>query len=196
MNACEVFVYTENLLPKAEDDKGIEGLAAAEWTKKAARAIEMSAQHDGWAFLGAVGSYLRQLDPAFDLRSHRHKRLSLLIKSRPDLFEMRESNPNGGPSVVYVRLRSRRKITQVALVPSSWLTPLEQLKFPCTNMRHLRTSVLHGFSGSTVRTTVPADPPTVSAAGPVCPRSGPDPAAGINRANREVSVPARSDPAR
>lgn len=101
-----VFVYTENLLPKSEDDKGTEGLAAAEWTEKAARAIEMSAQHDGWAFLGAVGNYLRQIDPAFDSRTYGHRQLSLLIKSRPDLFETRKSNLNGGPSAVHLRLRS------------------------------------------------------------------------------------------
>ena len=46
----------------------------------------VAAQDDGWAFLGAVGTYLRQLDPAFDARSYGHKQLSPLIKSRPDLF--------------------------------------------------------------------------------------------------------------
>ena len=106
VNACEVFVYTENLLPPSEDENGDAGMASTDWTETASRAIETSTQHDGWAFLGAVGNCLRQLDPAFDLRTHRCKRLSLLIKSRPDLFEMRESNPNGGPSLVYVRLRS------------------------------------------------------------------------------------------
>ena len=106
VNACEVFVYTENLLPQSEDDNEVTELTASDWTETTDRAIEMSTQHDGWAFLGAVGNYLRQLDPAFDPRTHGYKQLSLLIKSRPDLFETRESNPNGGPSAIHVRMRS------------------------------------------------------------------------------------------
>ena len=106
VNACEVFVYTENLVPKSEDENEVMELASAEWTGTMARAIEMSSQHDGWAFLGAVGNYLRNIDPAFDSRTYGHRQLSLLIKSRPDLFKTRESNPNGGPSAIHVRLRS------------------------------------------------------------------------------------------
>ena len=107
VNACEVFVYTENLAPPQESDEH-EGVALqlTDWTEIALRAIEMSIQDDGWAFLGAVGNTLRQLDPAFDSRSYGHKQLSQLIRSRPDCFTMRDNNPNGGPSTVYVRLSS------------------------------------------------------------------------------------------
>ena len=42
-------------------------------------------------------------DPAFDSRSYGHKQLSLLIKSRPELFDMRESKTSGGPSLIYVK---------------------------------------------------------------------------------------------
>ena len=107
VNACEVFVYTENLAPPqddGEDDGGV--LQLTDWTEIASRAIEMSVQGDGWAFLGAVGNSLQQLDPAFDSRSYGHKQLSQLIGSRPDRFTIRNSNPNGGPSVVCVRLSS------------------------------------------------------------------------------------------
>ena len=70
VNACEVFVYTENLSPQAEREAQVAELASSDWTKMAARAIEMTTQDDAWAFLGAVGNYLRQLDPAFDSRSY------------------------------------------------------------------------------------------------------------------------------
>ena len=106
VNACEVFVYTENLSPRAERETQAGELASAGWTQTAMRAIETATQDDGWAFLGAVGSYLRQLDPAFDPRSYGHRQLSLLIKSRPELFETRESKTKGGPSLVYVKLKS------------------------------------------------------------------------------------------
>ena len=105
VNACEVFVYTENLSPQAEKEVPVAGLATADWTQTAMRAIEMAAQEDGWAFLGAVGTYLRQLDPAFDARSYGHKQLSPLIKSRTDLFETKESKVRGGASQVYVKLK-------------------------------------------------------------------------------------------
>ena len=81
VNACEVFVYTENLMPTQEgsEEEG-RGLDLTDWTELAARAVEMSMQDDGWAFLGAVGNSLRQLDPAFDSRSYGHKQLSQLVK--------------------------------------------------------------------------------------------------------------------
>ena len=104
INACEVFVYTENLVPETKPKpvpQQTEG--HTNWTQTVAKAIEMGAQEDGWAFLGAVGNYVRQLDPAFDPRSFGFKQLSLLVKSRLDIFETRESKTKSGPSLVYVR---------------------------------------------------------------------------------------------
>ena len=105
VNACEIFVYTENLAPQPDHGGEVTGMVLSDWTEMATRAVEMSMQDDGWAFLGAVGTGLRQLDPAFDSRSYGHKQLSQLVKPRSDLFEMRESSANGGPSVVSVKLR-------------------------------------------------------------------------------------------
>ena len=105
VNACEIFVYAENLSPSPGDRTSYPPLASSDWTSNAARAVEMAAQDDGWAFLGAVGTYLRQLDPAFDPRSYGHKQLSVLVKSRPELFETRESKMEGGPSIVDVRMK-------------------------------------------------------------------------------------------
>ncbi len=105
VNACEVFVYTENLSSEPGDQTSEARLVSSDWTSTAARAVEMAAQDDGWAFLGAVGNGLRQLDPAFDPRSYGHKQLSVLVKSRPELFETRESKTEGGPSIVDVRLK-------------------------------------------------------------------------------------------
>ena len=103
VSACEVFVYTENLSPQRKSSKQVTESDSSDWTEMVGRAIEMAAQDDGWAFLGAVGTYLRQLDPAFDARTYGHKQLSLLINSRPGLFEVRKSKARGGPSPIYVR---------------------------------------------------------------------------------------------
>lgn len=64
-----------------------------------------STQDDGWAFLGAVGIAVRQLDPAFDPRSYGFKQLSQMIKARPDRFVVREDRTSGGPSLVYVQMK-------------------------------------------------------------------------------------------
>ena len=106
VNACEVFVFAENLSPRVGPHSDVEEKDSAGWIDMCTRAIEMAVQDDGWAFLGVVGTYLRQLDPAFDPRSYGHKQLSSLIKSRPKIFEIRESKADGGPSLVYVRRKS------------------------------------------------------------------------------------------
>ena len=100
VKSCEVFVYTENLSPQVKLEKLVD-ISVSDWTKTATRAIEMSAQENGWALLAAVGSYLRQLDPSFDSRTYGQSRLSLLIKSRTDLFETQE--PRNGE----IRVRTR-----------------------------------------------------------------------------------------
>ncbi len=131
VKACQVFVYTENLAPKTgeevkvadpssepeeevtvadvpsqpDEEDTVAAPSSSDWTKTVTRAIEMATQDDGWAFLGSVGNYLRQLDPAFDPRSYEHKRLSSLIKSCPDLFETKEHSTPNGASLIYVRLK-------------------------------------------------------------------------------------------
>ena len=104
VKACEIFVHTENLVQPAEHESRATEIDRSEWTQTIARAIEMATRDDGWAPLGVVGTHIRQLDPAFDSRSYGYKQLSLLIKSRPELFETRESKIPSGSIQVYVRL--------------------------------------------------------------------------------------------
>ena len=95
VNACQIFVHTENLSPQAKRDAAPAVATGKDWPPTVAQAIEMSAQENGWASLAAVGGYARQLDSSFDPRSYGYKQLTLLVKSRPDLFETREpSNGN------------------------------------------------------------------------------------------------------
>ncbi|MCE2470221.1 MAG: NYN domain-containing protein [Dehalococcoidia bacterium] len=110
VNACEIFVYTENLGPQSKSERPTATVSRSDdWTKMVSQAIDMGLQDDGWAFLGAVGSHLRQLDSAFDPRTYGHKQLSLLIKSRSDLFEMREPKTKSGPALLYVRLKAESR---------------------------------------------------------------------------------------
>ena len=108
VNACEVFVYTENLSPKSGPIQAVTtngGVESSSWKEMVEQAIEMAETDDGWAFLGAVGNNLRQLDPAFDPRTFGHRQLSQLVKSAPDMFETRERGATGGPSVIDVKLK-------------------------------------------------------------------------------------------
>ncbi|MCY3505354.1 MAG: NYN domain-containing protein [Chloroflexi bacterium] len=105
VKACQVFVYTENLSPP-EGSSARSPEASSEWVALTRRAIEMTIRDDGWAFLASVGHALRQLDPAFDVRTYGHQRLWPLVESRPDLFEVREEKTQEGPSQVFVRLKN------------------------------------------------------------------------------------------
>jgi len=112
VNACEVFVYNENLLPETDSAKPAsqprgakaKSEAPAEPLPLIKQAFELSVQDDGWAFLGVVGTRLRQLDPGFDPRTYGYKQLSHLIRDYSG-FEIRENKIRGGPSLVHIRLR-------------------------------------------------------------------------------------------
>ena len=93
VNACEVFVYTENLSPQKDKDRQEKGKSDTEWTKLVKQAIDMASQDDGWALLANVGSNLRKLNPAFDSRTYGHSQLSQLVKSRQDFFEIEGKSP-------------------------------------------------------------------------------------------------------
>jgi len=110
VNSCDVFVYSDILTEDdvstqpqvGEDELPTEILDPEPLLRQA---YDMSAQDDGFAFLGAFGNSLRQLDPSFDSRTYGHRQLSRLIRSHPDLFEIREDKTPAGPTLIYVRLK-------------------------------------------------------------------------------------------
>lgn len=122
VDACDVFVYTENLvvgaasegsLPvqetpnvaktKSEGDKLQKNLIRLSTT-----AYESAAPNGGWVKLSAMGNKLRQLDPAFDPRTYGHRQLSHLVQAHPELFEIRRSKAEGNP-VMSVRVYQQKK---------------------------------------------------------------------------------------
>ena len=102
VNACEVFVHTTNLASDSKSEPVTE--ENDDWTKVVGQAVVAAAGEDGWAFLGAVGDVVRKLDPAFDPRSHGHRQLSALVKSKPAVFRTRESKNGRGGAVIDVRM--------------------------------------------------------------------------------------------
>ena len=119
VNACDVFVYTENLVaeqkvahartqrkvtrkPKdmtkgatAEVEQEQEQEQEPEAMALIRQAYEMAVQEDGWPRLDHMGNALYQLDPGFDPRTYGHRQLSRLIASYKDFFQMRTQEIDG-----------------------------------------------------------------------------------------------------
>jgi hypothetical protein len=114
VNACEVFVYTENLIPEESIARRSRPSRRSGKTVESTtpdplpllrNAFEIAVQEDGWAFLGTLGHHVRQLDPGFDSRTYGYKQLSSLIRGFPKQVEVKEVKNPDGNAAIYVRLK-------------------------------------------------------------------------------------------
>ena len=132
VNGCNIFIYTENLVPRERETRRRDRGGARKAEGKDVReeredredredkgrkfdpvpllkgAFDMAVREDGWANLGEIGFYLRQLDPGFDPRTYGFKQLSQLIKSQQALFEINSRGEEGGGAAIYIRTRESR----------------------------------------------------------------------------------------
>ena len=114
--ACDRFIFIEVLgqdrgAPAAEPPEaaptgpvelpGLESILT--------RAVNATAQDDGWATLGAVGQQLVRIESSFDPRLYGHSKLVELAKAQP---YVEVEHPDGGQ--VKVRLRSARPAKRAA----------------------------------------------------------------------------------
>jgi len=134
VNACDVFVYTSNLVteqrshrPAAQKPSRRKKPGTAPGTSPVAastaavppvsesdsendpmpiirQAYEIAQQEDGWARLDHMGNALYQLDPGFDPRTYGHRQLSRLIASYKDSFQMRTQEIDGS-TLFYIKMR-------------------------------------------------------------------------------------------
>lgn len=106
VNACDVFVYTENLVtekkasqqkPRSQDKTKTvkEEKEESDPIPLLAQAFEMAVQQDGWAPLATMGNALYQLDPSFDPRTYGHKQLSKMMMNFKHRFEIQEKDTGG-----------------------------------------------------------------------------------------------------
>lgn len=74
-----------------------------------AKIMDDIADEDGWAHLGALGANITKLRPEFDPRTHGYKKLSDLIKSYTQAFELQARATSGGTAVMYARHKQPSK---------------------------------------------------------------------------------------
>lgn len=125
-NACNKFIFTEILKPAIQVVGVVnKSLKRAERPIKQAKIIENSTQEfpkdfvlealnnsyddTGWAYLGTFGGYLTKLKPDFDSRLYGFKKLSDLVRGKPDIFEIEERvHPGTNSKMLYIRSRQNR----------------------------------------------------------------------------------------
>ncbi len=104
--ACDKFIFTELLKGEDATTKSPKRLATKELRADARlvtlmrRAIEDTADDDGWAELSNVGNTINKRAPQFDQRSYGYAKLSELIKATK-LFEVQARLIGDGPSKHY-----------------------------------------------------------------------------------------------
>ena len=101
--ACRRFIYTENLLPEANEDQPTHPAlrppsAAVPLIRKV---IAQAAGEDGLLTLSALGSQLSNLSPDFDPRTYGYRKLSDLVR-KTGRFEIDQSN-----GVMKIRYKSQ-----------------------------------------------------------------------------------------
>jgi hypothetical protein len=117
VNACDLFVYTENLVEekKAAQQRRTQSSRTRKTKEEEdkeepdpmpvlGQAFEMAVGQDGWARLDVMGNAIYQVDPGFDPRTYGHKQLSRMINKLKDKFEMRTKDIEG-QQIFYVRMK-------------------------------------------------------------------------------------------
>ncbi len=127
VSACDKFIYTEILRADAkEHDKQAQDSADDAHPEPAKQPSQRKNQkapvefigkviddiddEDGWVQLGALGSNITKLRPAFDARLYGFKKLSDLIRANPQRFELQtKAVSSTGGEALYVRNRKAAK---------------------------------------------------------------------------------------
>jgi len=104
VNACNQFIYSENLNVTQEPKKKVgekkkEEQETADPLPLLIQGFEMAAKEDEWTYLATMGNSLRQLDPAFDPRTYRHQKLQSLLKDYPETFVLKQDRSKRPPVV-------------------------------------------------------------------------------------------------
>ncbi|RJF88021.1 NYN domain-containing protein [Oleomonas cavernae] len=113
--ACDKFIFVEVLRAPEPDEEPPAPAKVAAALKRDAKlvhlfreALNATAGDDGWAPLGAIGSFIGKQAPEFDPRNYGYKRLGELVPAI-GLFELdQRPNPDGRSKTIYVREGKRK----------------------------------------------------------------------------------------
>jgi len=111
-NACDKFIALEVLgsehEPKSEAENetaiGEDDAPALNLRSLLTKAVDATADEDGWTTLGAIGNHLARSLPSWDPRTFGHSKLSSLVADQPYL----ETRPSG--SHLQVTLKQTRQL--------------------------------------------------------------------------------------
>jgi len=113
-NACDLFVFTENLSIPTLTAGGNGKSSSTPTTSPESdalptlrKAFDVCAQENGWATLGMLGYSLRKLEPSFDPRTYGSRNLKTLISKLPKHWALREEKHVNGNAVDLVMPKSK-----------------------------------------------------------------------------------------
>ena len=113
VNACNQFIYSENLMETQESRKRTRRRKKKEEKSDSnepltllIKGFEIAAKEEEWVYLASMGNSLRQLDPAFDPRTYGHQKLQSLLKDYPETFVLKQDRSKK-PPVVNVALTAQ-----------------------------------------------------------------------------------------
>jgi hypothetical protein len=103
VNACNQFVYSENLVTKKtlkkKADEKKEEQETTDPLPLLIQGFQVAAKEDEWTYLATMGNSLRQLDSAFDTRTYGHEKLQSLLKDYPETFVLKQDKSKKTPVV-------------------------------------------------------------------------------------------------
>ncbi len=107
-NSCDEFIFLENIsadnaeevAAQPDDIKPIHNLLK--------RASNKLADDDGWVEVGDAGNYIKRAKPDFDVRTYGYPKLSRLIASFPDKYELKRIDEGNHSVTLSYRCRYGR----------------------------------------------------------------------------------------
>lgn len=105
-NACDDFIYTENLGSEADSTKATipspnnKNNIAAELIPVLTKAWEQYQDDEGWANVASAGSFLKRATPDFDPRTYGATKLTEIIGKLSNIFEMKKYKGKGTGNIV------------------------------------------------------------------------------------------------
>lgn len=103
--ACDKFIYLEILSQEPEEngEKRKKDNITPEVLRVLRNSVADTADEDGWAFLGDVGSLILKKQPDFDPRNFGFDKLTPLFKSLSEFETEQRDQPNARFKLIYVR---------------------------------------------------------------------------------------------